>query len=375
MKAGSVEALSDTSMVLSPNDVQLLPAPTVAKAFDPATGSLNLHSFRFENHVATATLVDALKILHGQGSKLKALILDNVKLVRDEVFYEAPQGIFSDLESISWNAVQGLGDKTLEFLAVNCPRLHSLCMSFCTRISEKGLEKVGKGCPALATLILRNCNQLGDAALTVIGETMGKTLTTLNMECLSRVTPGAFAKSIKQCVLLRELHVRSCVCLTVESVIGAFEAHGDALRALDMSDVACDNDLLGAVATVCPNLERLWLGAVGVAMCIPASHAVSDVGLETALGMGWKGLKDVRIARLDSVTEAALVLLVDANRASLEEFEVAAMPHAGKAGHLLSALAKCTRLRIVNLFNAGVVEGDCGELQAVLPNLVLNVTP
>jgi hypothetical protein len=65
-------------------------------------------------------------------------------------------------------------DAVLQRIALNCPLLTSITLTWCRRVTDAGVTCLAQGCPALRTINLRRCSRVGPGSIRILSRACGK---------------------------------------------------------------------------------------------------------------------------------------------------------------------------------------------------------
>ena len=95
--------------------------------------------------------------------------------------------------------------------------LRILDLTDCSELGDKGVEKIISNCPRLRNLILAKCRQITDRAVFAITK-LGKNLHYIHLGHCARITDVSVEALAKACNRIRYIDLACCVNLTDSSV-------------------------------------------------------------------------------------------------------------------------------------------------------------
>lgn len=212
---------------------------------------------------------------------------------------------------------------------VAAPGLRFLQLRGAYRLSNEGLNAALKGCPRLHSLELLDCTRLTPRAIVNIGRRIGATLHTLTLDGSVNLVDVGLVTVLLQLTALEHLSLRNLPKLTDAHVKDICAGCGGKLRTLRLTNCPLLTDhTLDSVSALCPVLETLEAdtlplvttqGVEYIANGLPKLHTLSlrqctgvadSAPLLSLVERCGPGLRHLAVGGIPSVDDRLVVALV-----------------------------------------------------------------
>ncbi|PWA83884.1 hypothetical protein CTI12_AA158520 [Artemisia annua] len=143
---------------------------------------------------------------------------------------------FSQLESLSLFGCVDLSDSSLSSLLIKYgSKMHTLNLSFCSKVTDKGLSYVASCCPWLSSITLYRCH-FTDYGLLMLTQSC-KSLKHVDLSWCFKITDLGISYLNQNCLQLDTLRINGCNKILGESFLG----FSPTLARLDASNTNLDS--------------------------------------------------------------------------------------------------------------------------------------
>lgn len=251
-----------------------------------------------------------------------------------------------DLESCN------IGDASLQAIAKYCPKLQSVTIKDCPRVTDQGIASLLSACKQLAKVRLQALN-ITDFSVAVIGH-YGKAITSLVLTGLQNVSQKGFwvmgnAKGLEKVSSLNITSCRGITDLSLQAVVKGCPS----LKHLGLRKCCfvSDNGFV-AFAQATSSLESLQM---------EECHRITQVGILNALSTSSSKLKSLTLVKCMGIKDLPTEFLVSSPCESLRSLSIRSCPGVGTTS--LSMVGKlCPNLHHLDLSGLNEI-ADAGLLQ------------
>eukprot|EP01034_Spumella_vulgaris_P022494 gene22494-28622_t len=166
-----------------------------------------------------------------------------------------------------------LDDNQLFSMVAQCPRLHTLTVETCPKVTATGIVEIARSSPCLHSLSIPLCTSLTNDLLTTVIQTIGLRLRALQISGCSAISDSSILQLASQCTDITSLDVSGCDNVSDDSM-QLVAWHCTRLRHLDVSRTGISEDTLHDLCQACPPLVSL-----AVSDCLEILNRCEEVSL------------------------------------------------------------------------------------------------
>mmetsp|Transcript_24934 Transcript_24934/g.34646 ORF Transcript_24934/g.34646 Transcript_24934/m.34646 type:complete len:518 (-) Transcript_24934:7-1560(-) len=152
----------------------------------------------------------------GACPRLQTLDLSKCERISDNGFLYIA-GSCHQLRLLDLTDCTGITDRSLNQLAFGCPELDTIILKGCYNVTDLGLRALSTGCRKLETVILRRCRNITDNGVAPLAKCLSK-LRSLDLYSCYRISDVSCKSLAENCSLLERLVLGGCRQITDRGV-------------------------------------------------------------------------------------------------------------------------------------------------------------
>ncbi|KAK4274438.1 hypothetical protein QN277_017656 [Acacia crassicarpa] len=231
-------------------------------------------------------------------------------------------------------------------------KLKSLTIASCPGVTDVGLESVGKGCPNLKHFHLRKCAFLSDNGLLSFAKA-ALSLESLQLEECHRITQLGFLGVINCSTGLKALALVSCFGFKDLNLRLPQVSPCKSLQSLTICNCPGFGDsTLALVGKLCPQLQHVELSRL---------EGVTDAGLLPLIQCSEAGLVKVNLSGCINLTDKVVLSLTNKHGWTLEMLNLDGCKRIGDAG-LIAIARNCPLLSDLDISKCAITDAGIAAL-------------